>query len=163
MTSTDPLTYVRSTPCFQLPINAYLRYLRSKIIIFLYKDHFNINNNNKQLLHQNQIKTIQNLINETTNKQLPVQSQKQKCKNKVQKTVRAYNKDTRATNDVILVCLLSSPNVTPNPALAPPLSISIKQLISRKKTVPSEQLNSRTYILKLMLNESVRIMINEHL
>ena len=54
------------------------------------------------------------------------------------KDSRAYNKDTRATNDVILVCLLSSPNVTPNPALAPPLSISIKQLISRKKTVPSE-------------------------
>ena len=79
--------------------------------------------NNKQCLNQNQMKTITNSVNETSthfcfwlhshtisypNKQ----SQQQKRQNKVQKTVRVYNKDTRATSSTSIKCLYRQPRTS---------------------------------------------------
>ena len=88
---------------------------------------YTLENNNKQFLNQNQIKTITDSINETSiyfcfrlhlhtilypNKQLLVQSQQQKRRNKVQKTV----------TDVNMVPLSPFPNDTLYPASSAPIA-----------------------------------------
>ena len=130
---------------------------------------------NKQLLNQNQIKTVTNSIYEisthlwfwlhshtiSARQKWRVQSQHQKRKNKVRNTARTYNKeDTRATSPTSNWCLYHQLQTS---HLILPQQLyhwlqSSNWLLDEKLV----KVNIRKSLIKSLLNDSIRNMIYEY-
>ena len=178
-TSTERLTYIQSTLCVHVSRNTYSKHPWSyKSIPFYIPLHiaFLEIKNNRQFLNQNQYKNITNSTNQTStydwfrlhspiilyfNKQLPVQIRQQKHQNKVWKMVIAYNKDTRGTQATSIWCLYPQ-HQTPHlilPQHAQGWLHSSNWLLG----INLLKVNGKNSILKTLLNDDVRNVINEHL